>query len=101
MVRCEAVRWIDDEPQPGLVEVALTDADETVWRLADKSSVFDATGILRRETDYPVSVLVTCNVLERRTDGAGRATVLIDLLPWGVTDQVFEVLADHLATDGG
>lgn len=100
MVRCEAVRWVDDEPQPGLVEVVLTDVHGTRWSLIDKAPVFDATGALARGSDYPIPVLVACNVVERRSDGAGHEIVRIDLGPWGVSDQVFEVLADRITTDG-
>ena len=94
MVRCEAIRWVDDEPQPGLVEVVLTDADGTAWSLVDKAPVFDAVGVLRPDADYPISVLVACNVIERRTDDAGRQTAVIDLLPWAIADQLFEVPVD-------
>lgn len=82
MVRCEAIRWVDDEPQPGLVEVVLTDADGRTWSLVDKAPIFDSAGVLRPDADYPISVLIACNVIERRTDGAGRKTAVIDLLPW-------------------
>ncbi len=99
MVRCAAVRWVGDEPQPGVVEVVLTDADGKKWSLVDKAPIFDAVGVLRVDADYPISVLVACNVLERRTDRSGRQTAVIDLLPWAVTDQVFEVLAEMIETD--
>lgn len=84
MVRCVAVRWVSDEPQPGLVEVILTDADGNAWSLIDKSAVFDDANVLGPNAAYPLPVLVACNVRERRSDDAGRHLVVIDLLPWGV-----------------
>lgn len=56
MVRCEAVRWVSDEPLPGIVEVVLTDADGTRWSLVDKAPVFDSVGVLLPTADYPMSV---------------------------------------------
>lgn len=30
-VKCAAVRWVDDEPQPGWIEYQLTDAEGVTW----------------------------------------------------------------------
>lgn len=35
-----AIRWVDDEPQPGLVEVGFTDAHHQQWTYIDKWPVF-------------------------------------------------------------
>jgi hypothetical protein len=98
-VRCEAIRWVADEPQPGLVEVVLTDAAGEVWSLIDKAPIFDADGVLRSEANFPIAVLIACNLIEKRTDRSGLQTAVIDLLPWAVTDQAFEVAADLLVAD--
>ena len=39
-VPCVVTRWVDDEPQPGLVEAQLTDATGTVLTFIDKSVMF-------------------------------------------------------------
>jgi hypothetical protein len=35
-VACQVVRWVADEPRPGLVEAQLTDSDGRVWSFTDK-----------------------------------------------------------------
>ncbi len=39
-LRCEAIRWVDDEPRPGLVEVRFTDAHQQQWAFVGKWPVF-------------------------------------------------------------
>ncbi|WP_329189436.1 hypothetical protein [Actinacidiphila glaucinigra] len=38
-LRCRIVRRVDDEPQPGLVEVRFTDAHDRQWVFVEKSAV--------------------------------------------------------------
>jgi hypothetical protein len=35
-VEYQVVRWVADEPQPGLVEAQLTDSDGRIWSFIDK-----------------------------------------------------------------
>jgi hypothetical protein len=61
---CMAVGWVADEPQPGRVEVVMTDADGRTWRFFDKPPIFDAGSDLTSRSNYPVSVTVRVRVLE-------------------------------------
>ncbi|MEU1232005.1 hypothetical protein [Streptomyces sp. NPDC005828] len=97
-LRCEAVRWVDDEPQPGLVEVRFADAHQQQWAFVDKWSVFTGDN-LTPDSDYPVEVGILCSILttDNTTD-----TVTISVAPWGLESLdgrvEFEVRADQLIT---
>jgi hypothetical protein len=39
-LRCEAVRWVSDDPFPGWLEVTFTDAEGHLWKVFDKPAVF-------------------------------------------------------------
>jgi hypothetical protein len=79
-VRARALRWVSDDPFPGLVEVELTDADGKSWRFVDKSPMFDPGDRLRSDSFYPVDLSLACVVVERRAD-----TVTVSTAdPWGL-----------------
>ena len=44
--KCEIVGWIADDPQPGIVEARITDADGRQWSFLDKVAIFDFRGAL-------------------------------------------------------
>ncbi|MFG2751982.1 hypothetical protein [Streptomyces xanthophaeus] len=98
-LRCEAVRWVDDEPQPGLVEVRFTDAHQRQWTFIDKWPVFTGDDLTPNSL-YPVVVGVLCDVL---TADDTASTVTISVAPWGLEslegDIEFEVRADQLTTN--
>ncbi|MGW7139977.1 hypothetical protein ACWGVR_20495 [Streptomyces xanthophaeus] len=98
-LRCEAVRWVDDEPQPGLVEVRFTDAHQRQWAFIDKWPVFTGDDLTPNSL-YPVVVGVLCDVL---TADDTASTVTISVAPWGLEslegDIEFEVRADQLTTN--
>src|ERR1700677_1887837 len=76
-VRCRVVRWVADEPQPGLVEAQLTDADGRVWSLIDKEPIFCRDPV-SRETVFPVPAVIRCRVLARKIRPDGQEIVTID-----------------------
>ncbi|ONI76538.1 hypothetical protein BWI15_04310 [Kribbella sp. ALI-6-A] len=96
ILRCEAVRWVGDDPIPGLVEVAFTDAEGTRHVLIDKPPVFSGANGLGPGTAYPVAVGLDCEVL--RVDE--EAVVITTERPWGVETAdgrtEFRVGADQL-----
>lgn len=61
-VRCQAVRWVSDEPFPGWVEVHLTSADGSERVFFDKAPVFEAASQLRRDAEYPFDIDVDCSI---------------------------------------
>ena len=99
-VRAKAIRWVSDLPQPGLVEVSLTDAHGIERRFVDKWPIFTADN-LTSNTSYPVDVSIDCDAVARTTDSSGHEIVVVSTaMPWGVVtvdgvDQ-FEVAADQL-----
>jgi hypothetical protein len=80
-VRATAVRWISDEPQPGIVEVELVLADGSVTSLVDKAPIFDAEDRLRADAVYPIDLELDCRVLDDRGE-----TLVIELAH-GVADE--------------
>lgn len=84
-LRCEAVRWADDEPWPGVVEVQFTDAEGRRWSLFDKAPIFAATGELGPDTSYPVEVTVACAVAEDDGLAGDDQVVTVSTSPHGVT----------------
>ncbi|MFC0434904.1 hypothetical protein [Kutzneria buriramensis] len=71
-----AVRWVDDEPFPGIVLVRF--GDDERHEITDKCVIF--AGDLAPDSPYPTPTAVTCDVLE--VDGE---TALVRLT-WSETD---------------
>jgi hypothetical protein len=77
-------RFVNDEPQPGVVECELVDAHGRRWRFVEKTAVvspddIDATSV------YPRHGVIAGEVLARRRDATGREIIRIDTgHPWGV-----------------
>ena len=71
-LRCEAVRWVDDEPQPGLIEVRFTDAHHQQWAFIDKWPVFAGGDDLSPDSRYPAEVSILCDIL---TTGTSRSSL--------------------------
>lgn len=79
-VKAKIVKWISDEPQPGIVETQIEDAEGKVWVISDKASVVSAEEITA-ETQLPVDTLLECEVLNKNNDSK---TARISLKPWGL-----------------
>lgn len=73
------VRWVDDEPLPGWVEVQVVDVHGVVWSLFDKPPVFGGGDLVRPDSAFPVDVRVDCEVVGRSGDVVRIST----LRPWG------------------
>jgi hypothetical protein len=70
-----AVRWVDDEPFPGLVEV------------------HDADDVLRVDSHYPVDLEIPVEVIAERSTPEGDIAVI--KLPWGLSDGQVEPIEVH------
>ena len=101
-LNCEAVRWVSDEPFPGLVQVCFTDAHDQRQSIVDKAAVFDASDRLSPTSNYPVMIKVLCDKLRDGNSPSTAETVIISIAPWGLESVdgsvEFEVRADQLAT---
>lgn len=65
-LKCDAVRWVADEANPGWIEVVLRDAEGRSWKFFDKSSVFRSTAPILKTSSFPVEVTLLVAVV---TDG--------------------------------
>ncbi|MFD6362801.1 hypothetical protein ACFWFX_23570, partial [Streptomyces roseolus] len=79
---CEAVRWVDDEPQPGLVEARFTDAHNQQWAFIDKWPVFTDGDDLAPDARYPVKVVILCDILNAGDTADTSDMVKISVTPW-------------------
>jgi hypothetical protein len=79
-VTASAVRWVGDDPFPGVVEVELADADGRTWTFIDKAAVFDGDDILGPASHYPVELKLACTVVERHDE----RVVISTAKPWGI-----------------
>ncbi len=62
-VYLRAVRWVADEPQPGIVECRLLDADGVEHVFIEKTAMFDDDNRLRPDASYPIELKHTCCVI--------------------------------------
>jgi hypothetical protein len=96
------LRYISDEPQPGIVECELKDAHGHCWSFIDKTAVVSAKQ-LDAQSKYPQLGLITVNVIGRSFDASGREVVQIDTKPWGIESvegiTQFEVLPESLLVE--
>jgi hypothetical protein len=76
-VKATITRWVDDDPQPGIVETRLTDRFGNNYLFVTKFyDVSDSD--LNANSEYPEPGFIGCKVLMRHTDKNGRETALID-----------------------
>lgn len=85
-LKCEILRWVDDEPQPGVVEARLVDADGRTWTFLDKSAIFDWMELTGPDAAYPCPGLISCQVLDdhQRGDAAPVGILVTTSRPDGV-----------------
>lgn len=93
-------RYLSDDPQPGLVECELIDAQGQCWRFVDKSAIFSSEELTTHKV-YPRPGVIAGVIIRRRQNEVGREVVLIDTeRPWDVESvdgtKCFEVFGDTL-----
>jgi hypothetical protein len=96
----QIVRFVNDEPQPGIVACEFVDAEGRCHTLIDKVPGFSAN-LLDTSSTYPRVGAVRCEQLARWRDATGRDLVRITIaLPDGIesTEEVseFVVLSTQL-----
>jgi len=100
-VDVQIVRWVDDDPQPGVVEARLRDASGREWVFIDKAPVFTAEPI-DAHSRYPRPGVIACEVIRSWRDERGREVRAIDTArPYAVEaeggETRFDVLAEQIA----
>jgi hypothetical protein len=101
-IQAEIARWISDD-FPGFVEWRFSDKFGKEWRGVDKAPVL-TTLTVRSDSQFPLPVLIACEVIATRRDSAGREIADITTkTPWGIaaTDgtTVFQLYAEQLQSD--
>jgi hypothetical protein len=91
------VRYISDEPQPGIVECQLEDAHGRRWSFVEKTAIVSAEP-LDADTSYPQKGVIAGEIVGRSLDATGRETIRVDTWDVESVDGVtqFEVLAESL-----
>jgi hypothetical protein len=91
------VRYISDEPQPGIVECQLEDAHGRRWSFVEKTAIVSAEP-LDADTSYPQKGVIAGEIVGRSLDASGRETIHVDTWDVESVDGVtqFEVLAESL-----
>ena len=99
-VAVSIVRWVDDEPQPGIVECKLTDRFGKDWAFIEKSAMVSPE-VLVSGSRYPQPGVIGCRVISTGKDDEGREFSVIDTeQPWDIEaaggETCFEVFNEQL-----
>ena len=94
-MRVSIVRYVSDDPQPGIVECQFQDAYGRRWSFIEKTPVV-STELLDAHSVYPQMGATACNIVQRFPDAAGRQLIRISTVESveGVTQ--FDVLPESL-----
>lgn len=83
-IKASIVRYVSDEPQPGIVECEFFDAHGRRWSFIEKTAIV-GVDYLDGQTSYPQPGIIACEIVSLHRDSGGRETVLVDTeRPWGV-----------------
>ena len=99
-IKVTIVRYISDEPQPGIVECKFEDAHGHRWSFVEKTAIV-STQNLDAQATYPQEGVAACEILHRNLDGAGREVIRVDTeRPWHIESvegkTQFDVLPESL-----
>lgn len=83
-IKAEVSRYIDDEPQPGIVECTFVDALGQSHSFIEKTAIV-STEVLLATTAYPVACELACEIEAEWADQDGSPLVRVCTeLPWGI-----------------
>ena len=86
-LRVQIVRFVDEEPQPGIVESPFRDAEGTLHSIIDKVPLFTSVD-LWSDSEYPQPGFIECRVLERMPgEGGNLARINIGAYHFEITDE--------------
>jgi len=100
-IAIEISRYVDDEPQPGIVECTLIDAHGVSHTFVEKVPIVSEMN-LRSDSQYPQPGGINCTLETRWEDSDGRMIVRVGTEhPWGVEStqgaKVFDVLSSQVS----
>jgi hypothetical protein len=91
-LRVQIVRFVDEEPQPGIVESQFRDAQGEVHSIIDKVPLFTSAD-LWSDSHYPQPGFIECRVLEQIPSATGNlARITIGAYHFELTDEGSEFL---------
>jgi hypothetical protein len=97
----QIVRFVDSEPQPGVVACELTDAENRRHSFVDKVPIFSTMDLDDRST-YPQPGIIRCEVIARWQDASGRGLARVRTARDGVESieglSEFVVLATQISS---
>jgi len=79
-LQVQIVRFVDEQPQPGIVESQFRDAQGEVHSIIDKIPLF-TNADLWSDSEYPQPGIIECSVLER-IPGPDGSLVRINIEPY-------------------
>src|SRR5215510_3744239 len=99
-IKVQITTYIDDDPQPGIVECRLFDVYGKEWVFQDKSAIF-SSDILNADSNYPQPGVIACEITKSWQGADGREIVFIDTAsPWAVEavtgETDFDVLREQI-----
>ena len=75
-IHISITRYVDDEPQPGLVEGEFTDAHGHQHRFVEKT-VYLSIDYLYSTSTYPCHGVVVCEIIDQRRDESGQEIISV------------------------
>ena len=89
------VRYLSDDPQPGIVECQFQDANGRRWSFVEKTLVVRVEQ-LDALSNYPQRGVTGCKIVQRFSDAAGREVIRVNTVESveGITQ--FDVLPELL-----
>lgn len=94
-IKVTIVRYISDDPQPGIVACKFEDAHGRTWAFVEKTAIVSSEDLDAR-TCYPQQGAIAVKEVNRKLDDAGREVIRINTVESvdGVTQ--FDVLPESL-----
>jgi hypothetical protein len=78
------VRYVSDDPQPGIVECVFIDAYDQSHFFHEKTAIVSAKNLLSSSI-YPVEGDFECEIIEELTDSSGNSLARVCTeRPWGI-----------------
>lgn len=94
------IQWVDNEPQPGIIEFEFSDRFGRQWHFREKQALVSETWLGTGDV-YPQIGRLRCQVLSRSRDSEGRLIAEIDTSqPWGVESLEEISRFDRLSREG-
>jgi hypothetical protein len=84
VIKAEISRYVDDEPQPGIVECVLVDAFGKVHFFIEKTAIVSSETLLATSI-YPIACELSCEIEAEWNDESGQTLFRVNTeRPWGI-----------------